>query len=74
MKEDLAQDLKKELLQAMTDCGYTILDVLITDIEPDAAVKHSVCVSSLQIVAPHAHLSLFFIIFCHHFGVIFLHQ
>jgi regulator of protease activity HflC (stomatin/prohibitin superfamily) len=42
VKEDLAQDLKKELLGAMSDCGYTILDVLITDIEPDSAVKHSV--------------------------------
>lgn len=44
VKEDLAHDLKKELLGAMSECGYTILDVLITDIEPDAAVKHSVSI------------------------------
>jgi len=41
IKEDLARGVAEELEKSMSTCGFTILDVLITDIDPDASVKHA---------------------------------
>jgi len=41
IKEDLARGVAEELEKAMTTCGFAIMDVLITDIDPDASVKHA---------------------------------
>jgi len=41
VKEDLASSVKSELEASMTSYGYSIVDVLITDIDPDASVKHA---------------------------------
>lgn len=40
-KDEIADNLKIELLSTMTDFGYNIDRALVTDIEPDAAVKTS---------------------------------
>jgi len=41
IKEDLARGVAEELEKSMSTCGFAILDVLITDIDPDASVKHA---------------------------------
>jgi regulator of protease activity HflC (stomatin/prohibitin superfamily) len=40
-KDEIADNIKSELLSTMTDFGYQIDRALVTDIEPDAAVKTS---------------------------------
>jgi len=41
IKEDLARGIAEELEKNMATCGFEILDVLITDIDPNATVKHA---------------------------------
>jgi len=41
IKEDLARGVAEELEKAMSNAGFQIMDVLITDIDPDASVKHA---------------------------------
>jgi len=41
IKEDLARGVGEELEKCMSTFGFAILDVLITDIDPNAAVKHA---------------------------------
>jgi regulator of protease activity HflC (stomatin/prohibitin superfamily) len=40
-KDDIAIAIKKEISEAMNDYGYTIVKALVTDIDPDHAVKVS---------------------------------
>lgn len=40
-KDDIAQAVKKELAESMDDFGFLIVKTLVTDIDPDQAVKHS---------------------------------
>lgn len=40
-KDDLAIAIKRDLTQAMNDYGYMIVKALVTDIDPDAAVKQA---------------------------------
>jgi hypothetical protein len=40
-KEEIATAIQEELEHKMTQFGYTILNALVTDINPDAKVKHS---------------------------------
>lgn len=40
-KDDIGNEVKRELLEAMDDFGYGISKVLVTDIDPDAKVKAS---------------------------------
>jgi len=41
IKEDLARGVAEELEKSMTSCGFAIMDVLITDIDPNQAVKNA---------------------------------
>ena len=38
-KDDIAIAVKRELNEAMTTYGYTIINTLVTDIDPDIQVK-----------------------------------
>lgn len=40
-KDDVANAVKEELQEVMTDFGYDILKALVTDIDPDAKVKEA---------------------------------
>lgn len=40
-KDDIAIAVKRELQDAMQDYGYNIIKTLVTDIDPDAQVKHA---------------------------------
>ncbi|MFT5169341.1 MAG: regulator of protease activity HflC (stomatin/prohibitin superfamily), partial [Saprospiraceae bacterium] len=40
-KDDIAVAIMRELQQAMNDYGYGIVKALVTDIDPDQAVKHA---------------------------------
>ena len=40
-KDDVAIAVKRELQEAMIEYGYEIIKTLVTDIEPDEAVKHA---------------------------------
>ena len=40
-KDDIANAIRSELQEAMTDYGYKIVKALVTDIDPDQAVKHA---------------------------------
>ncbi len=40
-KDDVAIAVKRELQEAMVEYGYEIIKTLVTDIEPDEAVKHA---------------------------------
>lgn len=40
-KDDVANAIKRELLEAMNDYGYLIVKALVTDIDPDIAVKNA---------------------------------
>lgn len=40
-KDDIAQAIKRELSEAMNEYGYSIIKALVTDIDPDGAVKHA---------------------------------
>lgn len=40
-KDDIANAIKRELGEAMEDYGYGIVKALVTDIDPDIAVKHA---------------------------------
>jgi len=40
-KDDIANAVKEELSGAMQEYGFKIIKALVTDIEPDASVKHS---------------------------------
>ncbi|WP_340064117.1 SPFH domain-containing protein [Ascidiimonas aurantiaca] len=40
-KDDIAIAVKAELQEAMLDYGYDIIKTLVTDIDPDAQVKHA---------------------------------
>ncbi len=40
-KDDVAIAIKRDLSEAMYDYGYTIVKALVTDIDPDAAVKQA---------------------------------
>lgn len=40
-KDDIANAIRSELQDAMTDYGYKIVKALVTDIDPDQAVKHA---------------------------------
>jgi regulator of protease activity HflC (stomatin/prohibitin superfamily) len=40
-KDDIALAIKRELEEAMTEYGYGILKALVTDIDPDQAVKNA---------------------------------
>lgn len=40
-KDDIAIAIKRELLEAMNDYGYGIVKALVTDIDPDIAVKNA---------------------------------
>ncbi len=40
-KDDIAIAVKRELQDAMQDYGYNIIKALVTDIDPDAQVKHA---------------------------------
>jgi hypothetical protein len=39
-KDDIAIAVKSELNEAMTTYGYTIINTLVTDIDPDIQVKN----------------------------------
>eukprot|EP00191_Tetraselmis_sp_GSL018_P008759 CAMPEP_0177603638 /NCGR_PEP_ID=MMETSP0419_2-20121207/15631_1 /TAXON_ID=582737 /ORGANISM="Tetraselmis sp., Strain GSL018" /LENGTH=174 /DNA_ID=CAMNT_0019097447 /DNA_START=1004 /DNA_END=1528 /DNA_ORIENTATION=- len=41
MKEEIAQAIKQELSQSMEAFGYTIIQTLVTDIDPDQKVKNA---------------------------------
>jgi regulator of protease activity HflC (stomatin/prohibitin superfamily) len=38
-RDDIAIAVKRELNEAMTTYGYTIINTLVTDIDPDIQVK-----------------------------------
>ncbi|MBK8390709.1 MAG: SPFH domain-containing protein [Saprospiraceae bacterium] len=40
-KDDIAMAIKRELEEAMNEYGYGIVKALVTDIDPDVAVKHA---------------------------------
>jgi regulator of protease activity HflC (stomatin/prohibitin superfamily) len=40
-KDDIAVAIRRELKEAMNDYGYDIIKALVTDIDPDAEVKHA---------------------------------
>jgi regulator of protease activity HflC (stomatin/prohibitin superfamily) len=40
-KDDVANAVKSEISEAMEDYGYKIVKALVTDIDPDIAVKHA---------------------------------
>ncbi|MEL7118921.1 MAG: SPFH domain-containing protein [Bacteroidota bacterium] len=40
-KDDIAVALRRDLKEAMNTYGYDIIKALVTDIDPDAAVKHA---------------------------------
>lgn len=40
-KDDIAMAIRRELEQAMNEYGYGIVKALVTDIDPDAQVKHA---------------------------------
>jgi len=40
-KDDVAHAIMRELAEAMNDYGYDIVKALVTDIDPDTAVKHA---------------------------------
>ncbi len=40
-KDDIAVAIRRELQEAMNDYGYDIIKALVTDIDPDAEVKHA---------------------------------
>jgi regulator of protease activity HflC (stomatin/prohibitin superfamily) len=40
-KDDIAHAIMRELAEAMNDYGYDIVKALVTDIDPDSAVKHA---------------------------------
>ncbi|MCL4114590.1 UNVERIFIED_CONTAM: hypothetical protein GTU68_034291 [Idotea baltica] len=40
-KDDIANAIRSELQDAMTDYGFKIVKALVTDIDPDQAVKHA---------------------------------
>lgn len=40
-KDDIAVAIRREITDAMTEYGYVIVKALVTDIDPDHAVKHA---------------------------------
>ncbi|HAV28580.1 MAG TPA: SPFH domain-containing protein, partial [Saprospirales bacterium] len=40
-KDDIAVAIKRELAEAMNNYGYGIVKALVTDIDPDIAVKNA---------------------------------
>jgi regulator of protease activity HflC (stomatin/prohibitin superfamily) len=41
-EDDIAIAVKSELNEAMTTYGYTIINTLVTDIDPDIQVKNAI--------------------------------
>ena len=47
-KEDVAHAVKSQLSTLMIEYGYAIIDVLVTDLEPDQQVKAAMCQINAQ--------------------------
>jgi regulator of protease activity HflC (stomatin/prohibitin superfamily) len=45
-KDDIAIAVKRELNEAMTTYGYTIINTLVTDIDPDIQVKNAMNINA----------------------------
>lgn len=56
-KDEIAMDIKKELVDSMKEYGYTIVKALVTDIDPDENVKTAMnrinAAERLKIAAEH---------------------